>query len=130
MFEIRPDSSQPLYEQIITAVKTALFNGSLSPGEKLPSVRELAEFTRVNPNTISKAYSLLEKENLIVTQKGRGSFICQTLDREPNQKLISQSKEQLKKILIDLYHLGLDQKSVVAMIQSLYEQIGKEADHA
>ncbi len=130
MFQISSESGIPLYEQIITSVKTALFNGSLSAGEKLPSVRELAEFTGVNPNTISKAYGYLEREHLIVTIKGKGCFIAETIPRQTDEIIIKETKEQLKKIIMDLYHLGIDQDGVIMMIQELYDDILKEDDHA
>lgn len=130
MFKVRSDSGIPLYEQIITSIKTALFNGSLSAGEKLPSVRELAEFTGVNPNTISKAYGLLEREHLIVTKKGKGCFVVDTLPRQTDEILVQETKEHLKKIIMDLYHLGIDRQGVINMIQELYDNILKEDAHA
>ncbi len=130
MFQIRSDSGIPLYEQIITSVKTALFNGSLKAGEKLPSVRELAEFTGVNPNTISKAYGYLEREHIITTQKGKGCFISENIPRKSDDILIDEAKEQLTKIIMDLYHLGIDRDGVIDMIQTLYDNILKEDAHA
>ncbi len=130
MFKIRSDSNIPLYEQIITSVKTAIFNGSLQEGEKLPSVRELAEFTGVNPNTISKAYSYLEREHIITKQKGKGTFVSENIPRRSDDILINDAKEQLQKIIMDLYHMGIDKDGVIHMINQLYDNILKEDAHA
>ncbi len=130
MFQISSESGIPLYEQIITSVKTALFNGSLRPGEKLPSVRELAELTGVNPNTISKAYGYLERDHFIITKKGKGCFISENIPKQTDEILVNETKEQLKKIIMDLYHLGIDRDGVIQMIQQLYDNILKEDAHA
>ena len=75
IFEIDPVSSTPIYEQIVQNFKRAVFAGILKPDEKLPSVREIAIKLSVNPNTVSRAYMELERENMVYTQRGRGTFV-------------------------------------------------------
>lgn len=67
MIQIDPRSSTPIYEQIIQQMKELCLKGIIKPGDKLPSVRELATIIIANPNTVSKAYKELEREGIIET---------------------------------------------------------------
>lgn len=69
--------SRPIYTQIIDGFKEQIATGVLQPGEKLPSVRELAAALAINPNTIQRAYRLLEFGGWIVTIPGKGCFVCE-----------------------------------------------------
>jgi GntR family transcriptional regulator len=68
-------SGVPFYRQIIDQVKTAIATGSLEPGYKLPTVRQLAVELSINPNTVSRAYTELELTGLVETQMGSGTYI-------------------------------------------------------
>ncbi|MFC2172200.1 GntR family transcriptional regulator [Acidobacteriota bacterium] len=76
-FELDIKSGIPFYRQIIDQVKTAMATQSLGPGDKLPTVRQLAVDLSVNPNTVSRAYTELELTGLVTTQMGSGTFISQ-----------------------------------------------------
>ncbi len=69
------DAAKPIYEQIIDEIKRMVVRGELAPGDKLPSQRELARKIEVNPNTIQRAYREMEVLKLVVTKRGRGTFI-------------------------------------------------------
>ncbi|MBX5436844.1 MAG: GntR family transcriptional regulator [Alicyclobacillaceae bacterium] len=71
----RLDLSQPLYEQILEQMRAAIARGELPLGEKIPSVREMAQALRVNPNTVSHAYQELERDGLTETRRGQGTFV-------------------------------------------------------
>ncbi len=83
------DSSRPIYLQIIERVQMDIITGRYQPGDKLPSVRDLAQEAAVNPNTMQKALSELERSGLIYSQRTSGRFI--TEDKE----LIHQMKKEL-----------------------------------
>jgi GntR family transcriptional regulator len=74
-FVIVPGSDLPIYRQIMRQVTDALSGGRLRPGDKLTSQRELAEQLVVSPLTVKKAYDELEREGLITTERGRGTFV-------------------------------------------------------
>ncbi|MGM9584721.1 MAG: GntR family transcriptional regulator [Faecousia sp.] len=77
--------SRPIYTQIIDGFKEQIASGVLLPGDKMPSVRELAAQLAINPNTIHRSYRTLEVEGWIATVPGKGSFVCSnedTRDRE------------------------------------------------
>lgn len=70
-------SGVPFYRQVIDQVKAAIATGSLGPGDRLPTVRQLAVDLSINPNTVSRAYTELELTGLVETQMGSGTFVGQ-----------------------------------------------------
>ena len=68
--------ARPIYVQIIDGYREQIATGILQPGDRLPSVRELAASLTINPNTIQRAYRQLEMEGWIVTMQGKGCFVC------------------------------------------------------
>ena len=70
-FQINPSSGVPIYRQIIDQVKLGIATGKFKPGEYLPSVREVSTSLEINPMTVSKAYSLLEKSGVIELVRGQ-----------------------------------------------------------
>ena len=82
MITIDYQSKLPLYEQIAKRFQTLILKGALPPDSQMPSVRSLAMDLSINPNTIQKAYSLLEQERYIYPVKGRGNFVSDTLNRQ------------------------------------------------
>lgn len=75
MYSIDLQSRTPIYEQLYKKVGELILKGELKPNDKLPSVRELAKELGVNPNTVSKAFQLLERDKVIYSLAGRGSFV-------------------------------------------------------
>ena len=68
-------SPKPIYLQMVDEVKKALARGELSPGDKIPSHKERAQMSQVNPNTVQRAYQEMEREGLTETLRGQGTFI-------------------------------------------------------
>lgn len=75
IFTVDPRSGVPLYLQLIEQVKRAVALGALSAGEQLPTVKSLALDLTINPNTVARAYRDLERDGIIETSPGRGSFV-------------------------------------------------------
>lgn len=69
------DNERPIYIQLVESLEKTIVNGTLSPGERLPSVRELAIISRVNPNTMQKALGELENMGLIYTERTNGKYV-------------------------------------------------------
>lgn len=88
---------RPIYEQVVDRLQTLIVSGVLEPDEKLPSVRALAMELSINPNTIQRAYSELERDGLIYSVKGRGNFVRvdQRILEIQQQKLIDAVKKQV-----------------------------------
>lgn len=112
-------SRKPIYEQIIDNIKQLIIQNVLKRDDQLPSVRQLAQELAINPNTIQKAYTELERQGVIYSLKGRGSFVGSSL-----QELRTvQQKEQLDKLealSVSLYQLRVPQEEVCAVIQQVY----------
>lgn len=82
-FKLDLKSGVPFYRQIIDQVKSAIVTGVIAPGDRLPTVRQLAVDLSINPNTVSRAYMELELTGLVDTQMGSGTFIShQKVDRD------------------------------------------------
>jgi GntR family transcriptional regulator len=87
---LNPKSGVPIYRQIQDQIRYAIASGMLRPGEQLPTVRALAVDLAVNPNTVIKAYSDLEREGVLTTEQGSGTFVAPlpavVLDAEDRQE--------------------------------------------
>lgn len=111
-FDIDPRLSTPVYQQIIEKIKKAIAHGLLEPGEKIPTVRELASLTALNPNTIAKAYQKLEQEGVIITMRSRGTFVADTNLDKKTAASYKALEEMLENLLIDAYHMGFSYTEV------------------
>ena len=83
------DSDRPIYAQLLERIQLQIVSGTYGPGDKLPSVRELAAEASVNPNTMQKAFAELERSGLIVTKRTSGRFVTEDKD------MITQIRTQL-----------------------------------
>lgn len=93
--------ARPIYQQIMDGIRRQITEKVLQPGEKLPSVRELAMQMSINPNTIQRAYRQLEMEGWITTLPGKGCFVCGIPLGDPREeiRLLHQFEEAGKKLL-------------------------------
>ncbi len=94
---INPESSVPIYIQIEDSISSQIAAGQLQPGEQLPTIRELAADIRVNLNTVARAYFELDKEGVISTQRGKGTFVTGV----PDQKQLEKNRRKLLYSIID-----------------------------
>lgn len=109
-------SDRPVYMQIMEIIESRIVTGEYKPGEKIPSVRELAQEARVNPNTMQKAMQELEREELIYSQRTSGKFV--TLD----EKKISELKNKTARDIVSgflekMTQLGFDKKEILDIIE-------------
>ncbi len=112
-------SQVPIYEQIIRQVKDLIIKGELSPGEGLPSVRNLASSLRISALTVKKAYDGLEKEGFVVTVQGKGSFVSSLggeIISEQSKRAVELSMEETVR-LARLAHMSKEEvKQLVDII--------------
>lgn len=121
MIQIDLTSRVPIYEQICTNIIRLASAGVLKPGDKLLPVRSLASELGINPNTVAKAYKLLENDGYIVSNVGRGSYVSDKLTKDCTERamalddfkqstkianLLSVDKAELNRIIENIYNGG------------------------
>ena len=113
-------SSQPIYEQIITQYKYLVLQGYLKQGDAIPSVRKLALQLEITPGTVAKAYRELEREHVIETIRGKGTFIAGEGDYKEDEGVILQIKEKMKTHCMELIYQGWDKNRVLQLIEEIF----------
>ncbi|MCH9651960.1 MAG: GntR family transcriptional regulator [Deltaproteobacteria bacterium] len=116
-FHLDPGSKVPIYRQLTEQIERSLVAGEFSPGDRLPSVRELAMNLRINPNTVGRAYSELERQGVVTRQQGRGVFVSsrqKDLSKEERRAVLRQPIEEL---LIAAWKAEIDVDEVIAELQ-------------
>jgi GntR family transcriptional regulator len=122
LIHIDSRSSKPIYEQIIERIKENIIKGILKPGDKLPSVRELAAAITINPNTISKAYSELERTKAIEVIRGKGTFVAENFKPIINEEKMRVIKEHMKEIIIEAHYIGVDKDKLINIMNEVYSE--------
>lgn len=118
---LSPSNPDPMYKQVADQIKSAVASGDLKPGDKLPSIRELAEGLKTSAITIKRAYFDLETEGYILTRAGLGSFVTE-IDRERLRKdKLAEYRVALTGILATGAKFGVKARDLVQLIQELQE---------
>jgi GntR family transcriptional regulator len=122
-------SDEPIYLQIARQIEQLVANGTLKKGDQLPTVRELATELRINFNTVSRAYRILDEAALISTQRGRGTYIWEKPTETPSRRLRQEDLAHLtQRYLQDAVRLGFTPDEVkTAFLTELHaKQSGKD----
>ena len=111
----------PIYSQLVERIKLGIISGALPPGARLNSVRDLAMEAGVNPNTMQRALSELEREGLVYSQRTAGRFVTE------DQAVIEQAKKilaegQIKSFLAAMRELGYDRTEILALLKEEKEE--------
>lgn len=115
-------SGIPIYVQIIKQIQGEVLNGSLKPGDQLPTVRQLAADLRVNFNTVARSYRMLDEAGLISTQHGRGTYILDLPSPEAQQELRSEIIKSLtQRYLQEAARSGFSPSQVRAEFEKKFE---------
>ena len=106
---------RPIYEQVTEKFRILIYQGVLPPGERLPSVRQMAMELSINPNTIQRAYMTLEQEGLIYPVKGKGNFVADTssIQKKSRQDYCREFQELVRKGR----KLGISEKNLTDLVQ-------------
>lgn len=116
------DSERPVYVQLIEQIQRGIISGQFEPGSRLPSVRDLAADAGVNPNTMQKALTELERMELISTNRTNGKFITSDV------RLLAEMKEKeaddrIRQFLKDMKHLGYLPEDIIDRIRKYKEEL-------
>lgn len=128
-FNLDPRSQIPIWEQIVNQMKEMIMKGIFLENEKIPSVRELSSLLIINPNTVSKAYQELERQGIIETIRGRGTFVAErtpveTIDKQQVEKI----REALKRLIVEASYLGVEAQQFIELVEEVLKEIGGNAD--
>ncbi len=118
---LRPEGATPIYEQIIAQVRRAIERGDLRPGDHLPSVRTLATELEINPNTVAKAYLLLERDGLIQCRPRRGCYVSPRAPQAARTKTDEQLQALVDRLVADGESLGLSRAELLARLRERLE---------
>ncbi len=114
MFLINTQSKEPIFEQIQNQILRFIQAGVLAPGDRLPSVRQLAQDNGINPNTVSKAYIELEKNGYVYNLPKKGVYVSDI-------NIQVQQEERILHILKPLKDSGIQKEELLNIIEKLYE---------
>ena len=120
MIHLNSRDSRPIYEQIMDNLRRLIISGGMAPGDRLPSVRELAAQLTINPNTIQRAYRELETEGYICSVPGRGSFVSKT-DAAVEQRK-AELLEKFNALVRELRLMGVTDGELIALLRGGNEQ--------
>ena len=115
------DSNRPIYLQLMEQLKINIIIGVYPPGSKIPSVRDLAMETGVNPNTMQRALTELERENLLYSQRTNGRFVTED---EKMIKALQQdlAQQQVKEFISNMKTIGLKRQEIIDLLANLLQE--------
>ena len=115
-FQINPHSGVPVYRQIIDQVKFFVSGGSIKPGDKLPSIRELARNLSVNPTTVAKAYERMASEGIIEKQAGKGAFICDWQEQMNASTREQKLRDLARQMAVEMKQMGMSMGTILKVL--------------
>lgn len=113
-----PTSPEPLFQQLVNSVKSAVATGRMRPGDKLPSVRELAKDLVVNPNTVARAFQVLDADGVTYSRRGSGTFVAEPRPTLRKDEGVRRTRSSLDALLAEAVHMGLSEDDVRATFES------------
>ncbi len=126
LFQAFPTSGVPIYRQLVQQVRRQAFAGRLQPGEFLPSVREVAGELQVNPMTVSKAYSILEREGVVEMVRGQGMRLKAPAANGTVRDRRQALKPLLEQVVATAFQLSLSPRDVMQLLEPMLENLDRE----
>ncbi|MDP4146389.1 MAG: GntR family transcriptional regulator [Bacillota bacterium] len=123
MIIIDSRSSTPIYQQIVDGIKENILKGIIQPGDRLPSVREMSSMITANPNTVSRAYSELERQKVIETIRGKGTYVTSNYKPKVEEERMEILKEDIKKIVVEAHYMGLKKDDLVKLMDEIFNNL-------
>ena len=120
MIVIDYQNRKPIYEQVVERFQKLIVTGALEPDTQMPSVRALATELAINPNTIQKAYTILEQRGFIYPVKGRGNFVSGNQELKEQQKVVFFQK--LGSLIKEGKEIGVSKELCIQKTAEFYEE--------
>ncbi len=112
LISIDPGNGIPIFEQIVRQVKFNVASGTLAVGQQIPSVRDLAKQLAINPNTIQRAYQVLQADGVVETARGRGQYVSAGAKRSCINQRVRLIQDRLGLVVEEALHAGLEPDQV------------------
>jgi GntR family transcriptional regulator len=125
LFHVNPSSGVPIYAQIELQVKNAIAAGAVKEGHALPSVRKLAAELRINPTTTARAYQNLERDGVITTVPGGGTYVAGNVPRFLKSEKLRRLQPYAKQIAVEGVQLRLTDEDILKIVQEELEKLGE-----
>jgi GntR family transcriptional regulator len=127
LFTVDPQSDVPVYRQVMEQVRYALASGQLGPGDELPSTRALSSELGVNPMTVSKAYSYLERDGVLERRPGRPLVVRPFDDGQLYARRVELLRENLAPVAGVVRQLGMSKAEALRVFaETLADEVGEE----
>ena len=123
---IKFNDSSPIYLQIVEKIKADIVAGKLKGGDKLPSVRDIAESFKVNPNTVQRVFMELEREGVAYSQRGIGTFVSEEMQLVDKLR-DTQAQKYTSRYVGEMKELGMDDEEILENVKKVLE--GNENDN-
>lgn len=126
LFQVFPNSGLPIYRQLIDQIRRHVASGRLAGGDFLPSVRQVALELEINPMTVSKAYSLLERDGVVELVRGQGMRIAERKAAGGNDSLRERQEHLLpllRQVAAEAYQLSLSEKQVKSLLDRVIKEL-------
>ena len=117
------NSGEPINRQVIGQIKWMIVSGKLQPGDKLPSIRELARTLKINPTTVTRIYNDLAHHMIITLRQGQGAFVSDRKVSLSEQEVGRIVAEKARALLVEGIRLGLTKKDIDSVINSEFRKI-------
>ena len=121
-------SGDPLYRQVVEAIRLRIAKGDIEAGEQLPSIRDLAAQLQINSRTVVKAYEELDRAGLVVMQQGRGVFVASNRAALPVSERRKRLRELAVKLLVEATQVGSDVDEVIEIIRDVAKELETKND--
>ena len=126
LISIDYNSKQPIYEQLEQCIRSLVEKGHLRPQEKLPSVRGLAKQLQINPNTVQRVYSSLERSGVIYSLPGKGNFVAESTLAGKAQR--ESANSFFEKATLRLKRSGVDCEKAISLVYEIYQKEPESSD--
>ena len=130
IFDVNQSDPLPIYRQIERQVVDGVLQGELEPGEKLPSHRDLAKRLVVAPLTVKKAYDTLEANGFIVTRRGLGTFVSESIPHASAPERRRRLSEQAKRLVLDALAAAMSWSELRELLEETERDLGTKLERA